>query len=143
MGTVWIVVIDIIIAIVAIFAIQGIFLLINFFKFELPFTNEMISKGIIQQSTKAQLLTVELVSCLLTFIIGNGLCLVGAYFTRPSGFIVYGVVALIVLLFFRLIVLLFFRPTKDRYIMSDYNIKRYVNRHSACMDMDKFKETML
>jgi len=135
MGTVWIVVIDIIIAIVAIFAIQGIFLLINFFKFELPFTNEMISKGIIQQSTKAQLLTVELVSCLLTFIIGNGLCLVGAYFTRPSGFIVYGVVALIVLLFFR--------PTKDRYIMSDYNIKRYVNRHSVCMDMDKFKETML
>lgn len=134
MGTVWIVVINIIIAIVSIFAIQGIFLLINFFKFELPFTNEMISKGIIQQSAKAQLLTVELVSCLLTFIIGNGLCLVGAYFTRPSGFIVYGAVVLIVLLFFR--------PTKDRYTTSDYNVKRYVNRHSVCMDMDKFNETM-
>lgn len=134
MGTIWIVIVDIIIAIVALFSVSGIFLIINFFNFELPFTNEMISKGIIKPKVKTQLLAVELVSCLLTFIIGNCLCLVGAYFTRPSGFIVYGIVALINLFFFR--------PTKDRYTRSHYNIDRYIRNHSVCMDMEKLNEVI-
>jgi hypothetical protein len=132
MGIVWIVIIDVIIAVIAVISAQGVFLIINFFKFIIPFTNEMISKGIIKQTIKIQLLAVELSSCLLTFIIGNGLCLVGAYFTRPSGFIVYGIVTLIMLLFFR--------PTKDRYTKSFYNINEYIRQHSICMDMDKFNE---
>lgn len=134
MGIVWIIIIDIIIAVVTLFSIQSIFLIIRFFNFELPFTNEMISKGIIEPTTKTQLLGVELFSDLFTFILANGLCLVGAYFTKPSGFIVYGVVALIMLLFFN--------PTKDRYTKSEYNIKRYVRRHFVCMDMEKYNEVM-
>lgn len=63
------VIINIVIAIAAFFSVQGVFLLVRFFKFELPFTNEMISKGVIELKLKKQLLLVELLPKIITTII--------------------------------------------------------------------------
>jgi hypothetical protein len=132
MSILWIIVLDILIAIIGFYSVLSIFNLLSFFNFERPYTIYLISKGIIKPTLKKQLLGVELASSLIIFLLGNGLCLLGAYFTKPSGFIVLGVVAFIALVFFR--------PTKDRYTISPYNIEHYVRRHSVCMDIEEYKK---
>lgn len=132
MSTILIVIIDIVVGIIAIFASQSIWQLVSFLGFEIPFTNEMISAGIIKEDVKKQLLFVEGFSGFIMFILLNGLCVLGAFFARPSGFIVYGVVFVIALVFFK--------PTKDRYTRSSYNINHYAQSHCVCMDMDRFKQ---
>lgn len=130
MGTVWIVVIDIIVAVVTFFASSSVWEIVRFFSFVVPFTNSMIEQGVIVESNKKQLLFVDGFSSLFFIVLANGLCILGAYFARPSGFIVYFAVLLIMLLFFK--------PSKDRYSWSAYNILQYVNRHGIIMDMEKF-----
>ena len=100
------------------------------FLFELPFTNKMVDMGVIKKDIKLQLLIVDLLSNLTIVIVGNGVCLIAAYFIRPSGYVVYCIVAITMLLLFK--------PSKYEYTLSSVNIKKYVLKHSICMDMSRF-----
>ena len=111
-------------------AAQSVWLLVRYFRFEKPFTNEMIRLGIIDQKIKIQLLGVSLFSDLFMFVILSCLCILGANYTRPIGFYVYGIVFVLSLLLFH--------PTKDRYTWSPYSVMNYAQKHSVCMDMDLF-----
>lgn len=129
-----VIIIDIFIAILGLFSVQGIWLMVKFFSFEVPFTNKLIALGVIKKDIKSQLLFVDLFSKLITIILGNGICVLLAGFVEPSGYIVYGITAFVTLLFFR--------PTKENYSWSSENIVKYISRHSICMDMKKLKEYM-
>lgn len=129
MGIIWIVLIDIIIFILA--AFNGIlsYQIVKFFKFDIPFTNEMIDKGVIKAELKSQLLFTTMFGILFTFILILIACIVGAYFSGISGYIV--------LLIGFLAGVIGIPPTKDRYTRSLYTINGYIDAHSICMDMDK------
>lgn len=132
MGTVWIVIIDILIALFCIFGMSGIWLIVKHHRFVVPFTDKMIEQGVIEPSMRKQLLFSDGFSSYFTAIALNALCILGAYFARPSGIIVY--------LAFIVISLLFFRPSPDRYSWGPLNIEEYVRLHSVCMDKEKFDE---
>lgn len=130
MSTVWIIIIDILIAILCFFGMSGVWLVVKHHRFVVPFTDKMIEQGVIEPSMRKQLLFTEGFSSYFTTITIHALCIVGAYFARPSGIIVY--------LAFIVISLLFFRPSYDRYSWSPLNIEKYVRLHSVCMDKEKF-----
>lgn len=131
MGTFWVVVIDIVIAIIIfLFGSSGFWMLVNHYKFFVPFSNTMGEQGVFDKRTGKQLIMVDKISCIITVAFVYGIALLGAFIARPSGFIVFG--ASIILSF------IFFKPSRDRYTWSSYNIREYVKKHSNRMDMEKF-----
>ncbi len=126
------IVLDIVIGVLTILFGMNIFNLISCFKVTIPFTNQLIEDGIIDPVVKTQLILSSLIGHLTTFIIYNGIILFLAYLARPSGFIVYCVAAMLKVFLFK--------PTKDKYTIGSYTMAMYANKHSVCMDMDKFNE---
>ena len=130
MGTLGIIIVDILIAVIGFFSSYGFFSILNFFSFTVPFSNLLTSLDVIEPTVKKQLLIVDIASSLVTFLLPMGLCVMGACFTQPSGFIVLGIVVFLALIVFP--------PSRDRYTYSEYNIKQYVLRHAVCIDCEKF-----
>ena len=130
MNLIWVILIDIVIAVVAFFLGSCVWLIARFFCFYIPFTKELTTHGIIK--IRGQILFVEGVSQLLVFAFLLGLCILGAHFARPSGYYVW--------LIFSFISFLPLKPTKDRYTRSPYSIQKFAERHYVCMDMDLFNK---
>ena len=122
------------VVLLAVFSTQSIWLFINYFGFEKPFTELMIISGVIDKKDKAQLLTSKLFGIIMTFLFLTSPCCFLAHLIRPTGYYAYA--GAVVLSF------LIFRPTRDRYTFSDHNIEKYVSCHSICMDMEKFEQVM-
>ena len=134
MDTIWIIIIDVLIALLGRWGIYSIFPIIRYFAFTLPFTNFLIEHKAMEPDIKKQLLFVEIFSSLATFIIINGLCILGAYFTTPSGFIVYGIVAFLAIVVFP--------PSRDRYTHGEYCVNQYLSKHSACINIENLKQAI-
>jgi hypothetical protein len=134
MDTIWIIIIDVLIAFLSHKGAYGIFPIIRYFTFTLPFTDFLIKNKAMEPNIKKQLLFVEFFSSLVTFIIINGLCILGAYFTTPSGFIVYGIVAFLAIVVFP--------PSRDRYTHGEYCVNQYLSKHSACINIENLKQAM-
>lgn len=132
MSIFWVVLIDIFIVILSLAAGISFYQIIKLFKFDIPFTNEMIEKEIISANMKKQLLTSKIFGIFFTFLLLIGLCLIGAYYVGISGYIVFFIGILIGLFLIP--------PTKDRYTRSTYTIKGYIDSHSIVMDMEKFND---
>lgn len=132
MSIVLIVILDIVLFAITSLFTQGIWNIVRYFTFCIPFTDQLYSLNVIEKDMRAQILIVDAFSPIFTFVLGNIVCLVLAMLARPSGFIVYFAAIAITLLFFR--------PARDRYTWSSYTVGNYIQKHSICMDVELLKK---
>jgi hypothetical protein len=109
---------------------QGIVLFIKLISFTRPFSMEMVSNEIYALPVHKQLMYVEWISSLITLLVSVGIAIVLIVFGKTPCLIV-SIIGLIVGLIYSLII------NRTAIGRTQYNIDRFIKRHSICMDPEK------
>ncbi len=121
----------------AVMAMMGevtFWLIIKLSKFIKPFTNILVSHGVIQVSDGMKIISKETGSTWFSFICWEAVAPFLAYLTRPTGFIVYIIATLVSFIFVR--------PSPATYSPSLQSIDKYITDHGQYIDEQAYMDDM-
>ena len=115
---------------------QGLWLVFSNISFTIPFSKKMVKYEVYSSTVHKQLVIVDCVSSLITFILACLIMIPVVIFGSMTTLWISGasfVVGMVWSLIFN----------RNMIGNTYYNVNRFISKHSICMDMDKFNDIPL
>lgn len=110
---------------------QGIVLIVKMITFTQPFSTEMVKNNVYQLPVHKQLIFVDWTASLITLLVASGMA-AGIIIWGKTPCLIVAIVGLVIGLTYSLVI------NKAAIGRTQYNIDRFVSKHSICMNEDEW-----